>query len=310
MADNNSMESVIKFFNPKEKISTHQQKLLQMSHEYVFLEPDNKSLEVRAPHSHWFAEIFFISEGSGKFFINGHEHIAKKGDMVFINPNITHTELNEEGLTYYCISIFNTHFEITEETCVLPTGTHYQKFATILGNMLEEFTQQNDEYEDFIANYFEHFCLLIKRLFSFSLSSNTSFSTTTNNEGTAKNYGPVEIARGYMENNLCYDISLEYLAQITFVSQQHLIRLFKDSTGYTPIQYLNRLRITRSMYLLMRRKDSIAFIATQMGFKSSYAYIKMFKKTTGYTPQQFRNIYNHNFEEANRILDAVSAIQK
>ena len=64
------------------------------------------------------------------------------------------------------------------------------------------------------------------------------------------------------------------------------------------------------MYLVMRRKDSIAFIATQMGFKSSYVYIKMFKKTTSYTPQQFRNVYNHNFEEANRILDAVSAIQK
>ena len=310
MADNPSRESIIKFFNPKDKKTNQQQKLLQMSHEYVYLEPNNKSLTVRAPHSHWFAEIFFISNGTGKFFINGHEYLVKKGDMVFINPNITHTELNEENLTYYCLSIFNTHFEITEDTCVLPTGANDQKFTDILDNMLNEFLDQKESYEDFIFNYFEHFCLLVKRLFSFSLSSNVSFSTTKSSEGTAKNYGPVEIARGYIENNLYYDISLDYLAQLSFVSQQHLIRLFKDATGYTPIQYLHRLRITRSMYLLMRRKDSIAFIATQMGFKSSYAYIKMFKKTTGYTPQQFRNVYNHNFEEANRILDAVSAIQK
>ena len=304
------MKTVIKFYTPEQKQQEHKPNLLQLSHEYVFLEPDNKSIDVRAPHSHWFAEIFFISNGTGTFIVNGIEHSVQQGDLVFINPNILHTELNDFNLTYYCLSIFNTHFEVTPDNCVLSSDTHQNTIVALLDNMLMEFDEGKDYRNEFIANYFEYFCLLIKRLFSFSFHPNTTAQQNTALKTKDKNHAPVEIARGYMENNLHYDITLESLASMTFISPQHLIRLFKESTGYTPIQYLNRLRISRSMYLLMRRKDPISTIATQMGFKSSYAYIKMFKKTTGYTPQQFRTMYLNNFSEADQILASVSEIKK
>ena len=304
------LQSVIKFYNPKQKTQEHKQNLLQLSHEYVYLEPDNKSIQVRAPHSHWFAEIFFISNGSGKFVVNGVEHFVEEGDLVFINPNILHTELNEFNLTYFCLSIFNIHFEVTPESCVLHSLQHCNKIKDLLDSMLLEFNEKKEYSDEFIANYFEHFCLLIQRFFSFSFNPNSLSPQTTALKTKDKNHAPVEIARGYMENNLHYDITLESLANMTFITPQHLIRLFKEATGYTPIQYLNRLRISRSMYLLMRRKDPISSIATQMGFKSSYAYIKMFKKTTGYTPQQFRTIYINNFNEADQILASVSEIHK
>ena len=59
----------------------------------------------------------------------------------------------------------------------------------------------------------------------------------------------------------------------------------------------------------MHRRDSIAKIASFVGFKSAYAYIKFFKDVTGYTPQEFRKKYVNNLKTAEKILNRVSEIK-
>ena len=300
----------IVYFNQQSKKTQLLQELLEFSYETVYLTARNSASQNREQHSHWFAEVFFISAGTGLFILNGLEYPVERGDIVFINPNIPHTELNHEGLCYYCLGISNIHFEVDATSSVGKAQEYYDEYVSLFERMLQEFGSDNEYNVDFINNYFERFCLLIKRHFHYSLSLNHSNYENLDQSSVSKNSAAVEIARGYMENNLHFDIDLDMLAKMTFVSKQHLIRLFTEIIGYTPMQYLNRLRISSSMYNLMLREDSISQVAQQMGFKSSYAYIKMFKKTTGYTPQQFRIAYANDIKEAERILAEVSKIKK
>ena len=302
-------DSGVLYFNPQSKKQPLVQDLLQISHEYVYLKEDNSSADYRLAHSHWFAEVFFIPSGKGVFIVNGTQHPVSQGDLIFINPNIPHTELNRDRLAYYCLGISNVHFEVDSTTCVSNVREHYDEYVDLFERLLAEFDSDDENAQDFINNYFERFCLLIKRQFSYSLAPTQTLKATEETKNTKSN-AAVEIARGYMENNMRYDIDLDQLANLTFVSKQHLIRLFTDALGYTPIQYLNRLRVSKSMYNLMLRKDSISEIANQFGFKSSYAYIKMFKKTTGYTPQQFRTKYANDIQQAEKILSDVSKIKE
>lgn len=44
-------------------------------------------------HSHYFAELFFVTEGEGCFQIEGEKIPVKKNDLVLVNPDTPHTEL-------------------------------------------------------------------------------------------------------------------------------------------------------------------------------------------------------------------------
>ena len=89
----------------------------------------------------------------------------------------------------------------------------------------------------------------------------------------------------YIDANMGKSLSLEELAQLTHMSPGYFSRLFKQSTGYTPHQYLIRRRVKQAKELLRQRKLSIADIAYQVGFANQGHLNYHFKKLTGVTPK-------------------------
>lgn len=70
----------------------------------------------------------------------------------------------------------------------------------------------------------------------------------------------------YIDEYLAQNIGLSELAQVVDMSQYHFARLFKQSVGITPHQYLIRQRVERAKQLLRQRDLSIADVALQCGF--------------------------------------------
>lgn len=93
----------------------------------------------------------------------------------------------------------------------------------------------------------------------------------------------------YIQAHLAEDVSLEAIAKELGISQYYFARLFKQSTGYSPYQYLIKCRIERAKQLLLQDQQSIAFVALQVGFASQSQFGKHFKRLTGVTPKQFFN---------------------
>lgn len=91
----------------------------------------------------------------------------------------------------------------------------------------------------------------------------------------------------YIQAHLAEDVSLEAIATELDMSQYYFARLFKQSTGYSPYQYVIKSRIERAQELMMQEQQSIATIALKVGFASQSQFGRHFKRLTGVTPKQF-----------------------
>lgn len=79
------------------------------------------------------------------------------------------------------------------------------------------------------------------------------------------------------------------MAQEVGMSKYYFCRLFKQSTGISPHQYLIQQRLERAKQLLLQSKLSITKIAQTVGFSEQSQLTRHLKRATGLTPKQLRN---------------------
>lgn len=92
----------------------------------------------------------------------------------------------------------------------------------------------------------------------------------------------------YINAHLDREIKLTDLAAVAGVTQYHFSRLFKQSMGVSPHQYLLQQRVERAKHLLKNSKNAIAEIALECGFNSQSHLGKSFRELTGVTPGTYR----------------------
>lgn len=78
------------------------------------------------------------------------------------------------------------------------------------------------------------------------------------------------------------------LAQAAFVSQQHLIRLYRRHLDTTPMRRVWEVRTRRGIDLLRETGLSIGEISLRCGFQSPYHFSRLVKERTGLSPRQLR----------------------
>ncbi len=94
----------------------------------------------------------------------------------------------------------------------------------------------------------------------------------------------------YINEHLSIDLSLSVLATILNISPYYFERLFKQSVGSTPHQYILRCRIEKAKQLLRTTQLSILEIAEQVGYKNQSHFSKLFRKLTGTSPRAYRSL--------------------
>ncbi len=92
----------------------------------------------------------------------------------------------------------------------------------------------------------------------------------------------------YVDAHLNSEIKLADLAQLVDMSQFHFGRLFKQSLGLSPHQYLLQQRVERAKQLLKQTSKSIMDIAFDCGFNSHSHLSRQFRQLTGITPKAYR----------------------
>jgi AraC-like DNA-binding protein len=82
--------------------------------------------------------------------------------------------------------------------------------------------------------------------------------------------------------------SLDEIAQAVSLSKYHFTRVFTKATGLTPIEYLTKIRIEKSIDYLRHSSLSIDEIAKKVGYANGSYYIKVFRQWVGFPPGEFR----------------------
>lgn len=84
-------------------------------------------------------------------------------------------------------------------------------------------------------------------------------------------------------------IRLDDLATVAGVNRAHLCRLFRATTGRTPMETVRLARLDRAATLLARSNYSIAEIAAMCGFASPFHFSRRFKESYGEPPRALRD---------------------
>lgn len=93
----------------------------------------------------------------------------------------------------------------------------------------------------------------------------------------------------FVREHLAEEMSGEALAKVAGLSPFHFARVFKESTGMTPLQFVTRERITRAQQLIRETSRSLIEIALDVGYTSPSHFAKVFRRVAGVAPNEFRN---------------------
>ena len=97
------------------------------------------------------------------------------------------------------------------------------------------------------------------------------------------------------------DFSIKELAEIIDTTQTRIMELFRNSPLYKSVEdYLDYLRILRSMYYLMSKREwNVAACAQEAGFSAIRSFNRKFQDAIGMSPHEFRKLLDTHpsFEE-------------
>lgn len=68
-------------------------------------------------------------------------------------------------------------------------------------------------------------------------------------------------------------------------------RRFRSTTGYTPIDYVQSLRIEEAKHMLETSQQAIDDVAEQVGYEDSGSFRRLFKRQVGISPHKYRQRY-------------------
>jgi AraC family transcriptional regulator len=90
----------------------------------------------------------------------------------------------------------------------------------------------------------------------------------------------------YIQDQLGTDLTVSGIAQAVYMSPYHFTKLFKESTGHSPHQYVVDARVKKAKELLTTGKFTISEVAHHVGFADQSHLTRHFKRVFGLPPQK------------------------
>ena len=84
-------------------------------------------------------------------------------------------------------------------------------------------------------------------------------------------------------------ISMELFAEELGVSSSYLSRKFKEATGFTYLDFLNKYRVQKAIKLLEKGTYKVYEVSDMTGFSDYKHFNAVFKRYTGQAPSEFVN---------------------
>ena len=84
--------------------------------------------------------------------------------------------------------------------------------------------------------------------------------------------------------------TVQSLARAVGLSRAAFARRFAAVSGRSPVRYLSELRLALAASLLESTDDSLAELASRVGYTSEFAFSRAFKRKHGVAPGSFRRL--------------------
>ncbi len=240
-------------------------------------------------HTHSCYIFLRVDRGERTVSINGSDIICRAGEMLFINPRTPHR----------CISASKPRPQTHSYRAICAAPDYIRRTA-------EQISDRAERLPNFIATplsnkrldkCFQQFFALINirgttlekqsalnNFLSGALLKNSGAPPLPAEIGT-QNQSMVRV-HSYIMKNYRSNITLSDLSGIGCISPYHLQRLFLESYGSSPHEFMIKLRIQKALELLKGGLSS-AETAFETGFADQSHFSRHFKKNIGVSPGRY-----------------------
>ena len=98
----------------------------------------------------------------------------------------------------------------------------------------------------------------------------------------------IGLAIEFLKINSDKSLSLQDIANQVNLSPSHLSFLFRNKTGFSPIEYFNHLKMQKACQYLLFTENRIKEISFELGINDQYYFSRLFKKVMGVSPEDYR----------------------
>lgn len=253
------------------------------------------TIHPRVLHKHLdYLEILYVRTGTGVYIIDEAHYDIKAGDIIICNAGMLHDEdpTKSNNLNTLCISVGNVavkglppnHLISSQYSPVFPAGECTDIISSLMTNihsMLATSPESSVETCYYLTAALLSKILLIIRKYC-STSGNTIYSKPDIITAQVKRY---------VNTHFDERITLQDISDAIRISPFHLSHVFKDQTGYSPMQYTLRRRLGEAQSLLISTNLSVTEISIAVGFGNPCHFNNMFSKYIGMPPSKYRAIY-------------------
>lgn len=247
--------------------------------------------EAYGPHKHLRIEINYVKKGNCTLHLDNESVSFREGEMMIVSSEVSHTfEAGSEGTTLMQLeflpeifSKFNFHIgaeangltpvTIFSEENRLIKIVHNVCIMRTVQRIVNELKLKGKHYQYLVVMYYAELLILINRYMD------ESYLPICTNDSLKK-------ALSYVRFNYQTAITITDVAEHAGISERYLRKLFAQHLNLSPLDYLNQIRINKSIELLRNTEKSVKEICFACGFKSPQYFSRIFKQQTGVSPRE------------------------
>lgn len=243
------------------------------------------------PHKHVRIEINYVQKGDCHIRIADELTIFHEGEIMIISSNIDHFfQAGSNGATLLQLEFLpeilfgfttdssssSTKIDLESLFCEknrLIRIVNNRRILQSIQNIVHEMESKNPFYRNLVVMYYAELLILLYRYM------NEVYHPLCTNELFQK-------ALSFIHLNYQTSISVQDVANHCQVSNRYLRYLFDRYLQVSPLEYLNKIRISKAVELLRDTNLSVKEVGFQCGFRSPQYFSRVFRQYRGYPPSK------------------------
>ncbi len=223
-------------------------------------------------------KLIYIYKGSCVVNVDGTNHAVEEGCSILIFPFQKYRLEQSDNLIFYWLEFSGF------AAAAVVSQISFSRTSPTVGRLgetdFERFFELPECRENTVAGKYRNGAVILL-IFSYYLEK------YPNQRKTENSY--VFSARVYIERNFGNPgFNVNKVADYLKIDRSHFYRIFKNETGLSPVDYINRQRISRAEMLLANLRMSIKDVAFSVGYSDQMYFSRVFKRLNGRTPSDFR----------------------
>ncbi|MDE7378209.1 MAG: AraC family transcriptional regulator [Paraprevotella sp.] len=230
--------------------------------------------------------FIYCTAGKGWFEINGTRRTVEQEQCFVLPAGIPHRYGADETTPW---TIYWIHFKGTlaagyVERLRLPTRINIS-LASRIDERLELF---EEIYRILDMGYSRDHLLYACSVFHHFLGTVCYLQAYRGTEGREMTGDLIDATVHYMKENLEKKLTVKDIAEHIGYSVSRFSAMFKSTTGYSPVDYFNRLKIQRACYLLDCADMRVNQVCYKIGISDCYYFSRLFSKVMGMSPKKYK----------------------